>query len=66
MQTDPVKGAAPWGRGVVKGELILVCPDCQADGTWIDALTRCSQCGSTRLSVMLGSIVCRECNHTDA
>lgn len=62
VQTDPVKGASPWARGVSSGRLILVCPDCQVDDpAWAGRLDRCPQCGSTRLSVMMGSAVCREC-----
>ena len=62
VQTDPAKGASPWARGVVEGEQILICPDCQAlDPEWPQALDRCPQCGSTRLSVVMGSAVCRQC-----
>lgn len=63
VQTDPAKGASPWARGVVHGEQILVCPQCQTeDPGWTESLDRCPECGATRLSVMLGSVVCRECN----
>lgn len=64
IQTDPVKGASPWGRGVVKGEQILICPDCQAEHPrWIDGLDKCPSCGSTRLSMVMGSISCRACGY---
>jgi ribosomal protein L37E len=64
VQTDPVKGASPWARGVVAGEQILLCPDCQrGDPAWRERLDRCAACGSSRLSVVLGSTVCRECGH---
>jgi hypothetical protein len=64
IQTDPVKGASPWARGVMDGEQILLCPECQrADPTWTQRLDQCPACGSTRLSVVLGSTVCRECGH---
>jgi hypothetical protein len=62
VQTDPVKGASPWGRGVVDGNQILLCPDCQkSDPQWKSRLQRCPKCSSTRLSVVLGSVICREC-----
>lgn len=61
IQTDPVRGASPWARGLVGGELILVCPDCQEDGTWTRELTRCKECGNTRLSKVMGVVVCRAC-----
>jgi hypothetical protein len=64
IQTDPVKGASPWARGVIDGEQVLVCPECQrTDPDWTDRLDRCPSCGSSRLSVVLGSIVCRACGH---
>ena len=44
------------------GRQVLVCPLCQADrADWISRLDRCERCGSTRLSVMLGEVVCRQC-----
>ena len=62
-QTDPVKGASPWQRGVVAGEQVLGCPACQADGTWAAALDRCAACGATALVRRLGDTVCRSCGH---
>ncbi|MGH2772174.1 MAG: hypothetical protein ACRDIU_03420 [Actinomycetota bacterium] len=62
IQTDPVKGASPWGRMVLKGEQVLICPDCQKkDPSWATGADRCRFCGSTRLSIVLGSLVCRGC-----
>ena len=62
VQTDPVKGAAPWAGGVAGGRQVLICPDCQrAEPSWSDTLDRCWGSGSTRLSLVLGSIVCRAC-----
>ena len=62
-QTDPAKGASPWARYVTAGEQVLLCPACQgADPTWPQRADRCPACGSTRLSVMLGSVVCRSCH----
>jgi hypothetical protein len=41
---------------------VLVCPRCQADrADWTERLDRCERCGSTRLSGMLGEVVCRQC-----
>ena len=66
VQTDPVPGAseAPWARGVVDGEQILICPDCQAkDPAWVSDLEACPRCKSTRLSIVMGSRICRQCAH---
>ena len=47
---------------VEKREQVLICPDCQAsDPGWAASLDRCPDCGSTRLKMMLGSVVCRAC-----
>jgi rubredoxin len=41
---------------------VLVCPKCQADrDDWQERLERCARCGSTRLSLMLDEVVCRQC-----
>ena len=62
VQTDPVKGASPWAIAVVKREQVLVCPVCQQEHPeWIDEVDRCPGCGSTRLKMMLGSMICRSC-----
>lgn len=62
VQTDPVKGSSPWARAVVLGEQVLFCPDCQHDDPgWVDGIDRCPHCSSTRLSVVMGSCVCRGC-----
>ena len=67
VQTDPgPKGSdGPfWARGVVDGEQILICPECQQkDPDWVSDLEKCPRCGSTRLSKAMGSRVCRQCNH---
>lgn len=66
VQTDPVKGASPWARGVVGREQILVCPGCQAaDPAWTESLDRCESCGGTRLAIVMGSVVCRACGHDE-
>ncbi len=64
---DPDKRERPWARGVASGRQVLVCPACQRERTgWTEALDRCRECGSTRLSVTLGELVCRECGHVGA
>ncbi len=64
IQIDPVKGASPWARGVIQQEQILMCPDCQEeDPAWTGSLKKCERCGSTRLSITMGSVVCRGCGH---
>ena len=41
---------------------MLVCPRCQVERVdWMENLDRCERCGSTRLSVMIGEVVCRQC-----
>jgi hypothetical protein len=62
VQTDPERGSSPWARGVLRGEQVLICPDCQAgDANWNASLDQCARCGSTRLMVVMGSVVCRQC-----
>ncbi len=62
LQSDPVKGSAPWARGVIEREQVLICPDCQSrDRAWAGRMDRCQECSGTRLSIVLGSIVCRQC-----
>ena len=63
-QTDPVRGASPWQRGVAGGVQVLGCPDCQASGAWAVSLDRCASCGSAALLRRLGETVCRACGHT--
>jgi hypothetical protein len=65
-QTDPVKGASPWRRGVRAGEQVLVCPDCQRDRDWTADLAHCSECGSARLVRMLGNTQCKDCGAQDS
>ena len=63
-QTDPVRGASPWKRGVKDGEQVLVCPDCQGRSDWTASLDRCPSCGSTSLSKTLGEVICKACSAT--
>lgn len=63
VQTDPAKGASPWAVGVHEGDQVLVCPDCQAgDPAWTGALERCPRCNGTRLKIVMGTVVCRQCS----
>lgn len=61
---DPDKRERQWVRAAVGGEQVLVCPSCQEERPdWAVQLDRCETCGATRLSVMLGQVVCRACGH---
>ncbi|MBF8187870.1 hypothetical protein ITP53_19440 [Nonomuraea sp. K274] len=58
-QTDPVRGASPWQRGVRDESQVLICPDCQRLRD-LD-LDSCSTCRSTALICRLGEVECRSC-----
>ncbi|MCG5219604.1 glycyl radical enzyme family protein [Streptosporangium soli] len=59
-QTDPVRGASPWKRGVHSQAQVLICPDCQhAHDLRLDT---CASCGSTALICRLGEVECRTCH----
>ncbi|MEO3873112.1 hypothetical protein ABGB18_30215 [Nonomuraea sp. B12E4] len=58
-QTDPVRGASPWQRGVRNESQVLICPDCQRLHD-LD-LDSCGTCGSTALICRLGEVECRSC-----
>ena len=61
---DPDKRSRPWVRATVDGHQVLVCPSCQEErADWAVQLDRCEACGATRLSVILGDVVCRACGH---
>ena len=61
---DPAKGERPWVRATSGGQQVLVCPTCQEERPdWAVVLDRCEACGATRLSAMLGQVVCRACGH---
>jgi hypothetical protein len=64
-RVDPVAGPSDWRRGVLSGEQVLVCPQCQVPG-WSDALDRCATCGSTRLAKRLGEVSCGACGSVDS
>ncbi|WP_219461004.1 hypothetical protein [Nonomuraea rhizosphaerae] len=58
-QTDPVRGASPWKRGVRRETQVLICPDCQRlHDLDLDA---CHTCASTALICRLGEVECRSC-----
>ncbi|MDH2428284.1 hypothetical protein [Sphaerisporangium sp. TRM90804] len=58
-QTDPVRGASPWRRGVRRETQVLICPTCQREHD-LD-LDHCESCGSTTLICRLGEVECRSC-----
>ncbi|MFI7615107.1 hypothetical protein E1286_29410 [Nonomuraea terrae] len=58
-QTDPVRGASPWQRGVRQESQVLICPGCQRLHD-LD-LDSCATCGSTALICRLGEVECRSC-----
>jgi hypothetical protein len=62
-QTDPIRGASPWKRGVRAERQVLVCPDCQTVGDWTAALDHCTACDSAMIVCRLGEIECRDCGH---
>ena len=64
LATDPPKGPSAWARAVVRGEQVLVCPNCQSTHPeWTEEAEACPECGSKRLSKALGDRVCRACGH---
>jgi hypothetical protein len=60
-QTDPERGKSPWRRGVLRDELVLVCPACQESGEWTAELESCGRCGSVHLIRRLGQVECLDC-----
>jgi hypothetical protein len=62
-QTDPIRGASPWKRGVREERQVLVCPNCQATTDWAADLEKCQACHSAGLVCRLGEIECRDCGH---
>ena len=60
-QTDPERGKSPWRRGVLREELVLVCPACQESGDWTAELESCSRCASVHLIRRLGQVECLDC-----
>jgi hypothetical protein len=65
-QTDPIRGASPWKRGVRDERQVLVCPNCQAIAGWTADLDHCAVCRSSLLVCRLGEIECRDCGHVRA
>ena len=60
-QTDPERGKSPWRRGVLRDQLVLVCPACQESRDWTAELESCSSCGSVHLIRRLGQVECLDC-----
>ena len=60
-QTDPERGKSPWRRGVLRDQLVLVCPPCQESGDWTAELESCSRCASVHLIRRLGQVECLDC-----
>ncbi len=60
-QTDPERGKSPWRRGVLRDQLVLVCPACQESGDWTTELESCSRCASVHLIRRLGQVECLDC-----
>lgn len=60
-QTDPERGKSPWRRGVLRDQLVLVCPACQESGDWTAELESCSRCASVHLIRRLGQVECLDC-----
>ena len=60
-QTDPVRGKSPWRRGVLRDQLVLVCPGCQESGEWTAELESCARCASLHLIRRLGQVECLDC-----
>ena len=60
-QTDPERGKSPWRRGVLRDELVLVCPGCQESADWTAELESCAKCGSVHLIRRLGQVECLDC-----
>lgn len=60
-QDDPARGPSAWKRGVLRGEQVLACPECQRDPAWATDLDHCPACDSVRLSKALGVVRCSAC-----
>jgi hypothetical protein len=65
-QVDPDRGSSPWLRGVRADRQVLICPGCQAGGTWVTDLDRCALCASVHLVRRLGEVECRDCGAVGA
>jgi hypothetical protein len=65
VQSDPPQSKpSPWARGVIAGEQVLVCPQCQREHpAWIEEAEACPRCGYRKLTLQLGHLVCRACGN---
>jgi hypothetical protein len=66
VQEDPPQGKpSPWARGVMQGQQILVCPNCQHEHPgWVAECEHCPACGHGKLSLKLGMRVCSKCGNS--
>jgi hypothetical protein len=60
-QSDPERGKSPWRRGVLRDQLVLVCPGCQESSDWTAELQSCARCASVHLIRRLGQLECLDC-----
>ena len=60
-QTDPERGQSPWRRGVMRDQLVLICPACQEAPDWTAELEHCARCHSAHLIRRLGQVECLDC-----
>ena len=60
-QSDPERGKSPWRRGVVRDQLVLICPGCQEAPDWTAELEHCAKCRSAHLIRRLGQVECLDC-----
>jgi hypothetical protein len=60
-QADPEPGKpSPYRRGVIGEHQVLICPACQPAA--VADLTRCTDCGGSRLIRRLDQIECLDCH----
>jgi ribosomal protein L40E len=66
VQEDPPQGKpSAWARGVIEGEQVLVCPQCQSEAPdWAQHAEHCPRCGYGKLALKLGFRVCSRCGNS--
>lgn len=60
-EADPARGSRLWVRAVRSDLQVLVCPECQQNGSWSSEVDHCPTCDGTNLVRRLGETVCRSC-----